>query len=38
MKEIVYGDLVYNPMDYDKKIIARVKKVVLEHMNYFSGR
>lgn len=38
MKEIVSGDLVYNPMDYDKKLIAGVKKVVLQHMNYFSGR
>jgi fructose-bisphosphate aldolase class II len=38
MKEIVSGDLVYNPMDYDKKIIAGVKKVVLQHMTTFSGR
>jgi ketose-bisphosphate aldolase len=38
MKAIVQGDLVYNPMDYDKKIVAGVKKVVLEHMAYFSGR
>lgn len=38
MKEIVSSDLVYNPMDYDKKIIAGVKKVVVHHMTTFSGR
>lgn len=38
MKEIVTPDLVYNPMDYDRKIVAGVKKVVLQHMSYFCGR
>ena len=38
MKAIVQNDLVYDPMDYDKKIIAGVKQVVLQHMNCFSGR
>ncbi len=38
LKRIMKGDLVYNPLEYDEKIIAGVKKVVLQHMTVFSGR